>query len=215
MKCEYSGMPKASWARRTSPPPAPDTNAIPAPYFLVSGTVTRGGSLSLDPVWTDLRPQGSSDHVGSGEYRLRLLNSSDGVLFERRFNPTWLSNLEDYGDFLEVVPAKQGTVAVRLSGPGISKVVTIKAGTSVPQVQVMTPNGGESWPARGNETITWKAGDANLGDTLVYTVFYSHDNILTYTSKGSVHSCPAFHFSCFTEFKSSSHFLVKSLKVMS
>ena len=45
-----------------------------------------------------------------------------------------------------------------------------------PQVVVSFPNGGESWIADGEYTITWSASDAD-GDDLTYNVLYSTDGV--------------------------------------
>lgn len=146
----------------------------PVPYLVINGAVAPGGVVTLDPAWTDQRPEGSSDYRGTGKYQLLLFNKVGDVLFERRFNPSQVTDLEEYAVFQEVVPYKEGTHRIQLSGPGIDTVF-IEAGPSAPDLRITSPKGGEHWPATGKATVSWDARDTDE-DSLTYAVFYSRDD---------------------------------------
>ena len=67
--------------------------------------------------------------------------------------------------------------------PGVARIVLKKGATELavrsvsahaPVVDVLSPNGGETWAASGTYTITWTASDLD-GDPLTYSVLYSPD----------------------------------------
>lgn len=146
-----------------------------SPYLFVSGEITPGGIASISQVLRQDKPVGFSDHTGKGPYAIQLLDKEGDPLFERRFYPDPISDLENYATFFEVIPARPNTRSIRLDGPSLEKPVIISAGPSAPTVAVTTPNGGEKWPASGKRQIRWKSSDPDL-DTLTHTVFYSNDN---------------------------------------
>ena len=150
---------------------------ILTPYLTINGMVSLNmtATSTLDPIWTQMLPSGSSDHVGTGDYTLKLLDGSAAVLFERHFDLDPASDLERYAFFQEVVPAKTGTRVVELSGGSMPSPVSITAHLSAPTVEIVAPTTSAAWDPTGSQEIYWEASDAD-GDPLTFVVFYSADN---------------------------------------
>jgi len=152
-----------------------DLIKIPVPYFYIGGTIKPDGSGALDPVLVKDHPDGYSDHTGSGKYLIQLQDKGGNSLFDRRFDPDPLTDLESYAIFFEVLPLISGTRTIRLSGGDLPAPVSVTAGSSTPKVTVTAPNGGGDYPAVGTMKVSWNGSDAD-GDSLSYTLFYSSDN---------------------------------------
>lgn len=146
-----------------------------APYLTINGSIGPAGTATLDPAWTQMLPEGSSDHVGQGDYTIRLLDGSSTVLFERHFDPSPIRDLEEYAFFHEVMPAEPGTETIELSGGDLPAPLSIEASPGAPVVELTLPAGGEAWEATGSQEVYWTGFDAD-GDPLLYTLFYSTDD---------------------------------------
>jgi hypothetical protein len=151
------------------------SSAPPAPYLQISGMLGPDNRAWLDPAWNLTQSAGSSDHAGEGAYTLELRDGASTVLFTRHFDPDPSQELPEYGYFDEIVPHKAGTKEIRLYGGSLTAPRIINAGLSKPNVELVSPNGGEVWEATGSREIYWTADEAD-GDDLTYTVFYSHDS---------------------------------------
>ena len=173
------GAAAANLAPRVEPLAPP-----PAPYLIINGTIGPTGTTTLQPAGTQILPEGSSDHPGTGAYTIKLLDVSYNVLFTRHLDPTPMFELEQYGVFQEIVPKKIGTRYIQLSGGAIPTPLTIAAGLSSPLVAITSPSGGETWDATGSREVTWLAGDAN-GDQVTCSLLYSADNGDTWQVIGS------------------------------
>ncbi len=176
--------------------------------LFVSGNARPGGILA-DPLdsepWqsqtaTDvlvasgnISPQSVDIHYGfvrlsaapettSGPYTLELANASGEVLWVQPFSPVQLSNSSagNSGLFLISVPWLEGvtTAVFRYEGTEIARRIV---SPNAPTVNIITPNGGETWPASGPQTISWTASDGD-GDPLTFIVQYSPDNGLSWKS---------------------------------
>jgi hypothetical protein len=73
----------------------------------------------------------------------------------------------------ELVPYVVGTAQVVIEGPGGSVLSSVTAGVSAPQVEVLSPDGGEVIAA-GPVPVFWAASDPD-GDPLTFNAYYSAD----------------------------------------
>ncbi|MBN1660740.1 MAG: PKD domain-containing protein [Anaerolineae bacterium] len=162
--------------------PAITSEAQIEPYLVINGTIGPTGTTTLEPAWTQMLPAGSSDHPGTGDYLIELLDASNNVLFARHFSPTLAFEAEQFAMFQEVVPKEAGTRRIRLSGGAIATPVLKAAGASAPLVGIAAP--AEAWEATGSREITWLAGDAD-GDDVTNTILYSADDGATWQVIGS------------------------------
>lgn len=145
------------------------------PYVLVSGRI-RGEGVELPrPFWVLPQPEGSSDGIGSGPYRIVLESATGEVLSQRRFEV-----LEGYayhdripGRFREWIPYAAGTVRISILHEAL-RLDWVNVSPHAPSVRVTSPNGGESWSGAGPFTVAWTASDAD-GDALIAQVHYSAD----------------------------------------
>lgn len=145
-----------------------------APYLYLSGRLGGEGSATLNPGWVRSLPDGASDHAGTGDYRLELVDATGGLVFVRSFKPVPLVDSEGGFRFLEIVPAAKGPAQVVLR-KGTTRLASLKAGPASPKVTVTNPDPGESWPATGTREIAWTATDAD-NDPLDFQVEYSNDS---------------------------------------
>src|SRR6185503_9290288 len=116
------------------------------------------------------------DDLGSGSYAIELQRADGLVLFTRSFEPSPYFEAQG-ANFAEVLPFFPATkrVVIRRDISGISQTLAVvERSNNSPKVEVITPNGGETWTGSELETIAWSATDAD-GDTLHYAVQYSTD----------------------------------------
>jgi len=123
-----------------------------------------------------------------GDYAIVLRNAQGTELSRHRFTPEEV-HIDPPPDatgqvaspvlsFAELVPFVAGTDRVDLEGPtGVLHSVT--AGSQVPSVTVVTPNGGEVLSS-DPLVVTWTAHDAD-GDPLTFNVQYSADDGATWS----------------------------------
>jgi hypothetical protein len=72
-----------------------------------------------------------------------------------------------------MLPHPQGVTRIVLK-KGATKLAVRSVSAHAPVVDVVSPNGGETWAASGTYTITWTANDLD-DDPLTYSVLYSPD----------------------------------------
>jgi hypothetical protein len=145
--------------------------------FFISGLVWADGTITIDPVpkgegIADQTnpPPGSAYCVVSQDYTgAPLATRCFDVDFQ---NPETLE-ASDVALFRVALPDDPRASRILVSQGG-SVVAQIEKSLHVPNVKVLTPNGGESWPGSGLQEITWAGSDLD-GDPLTYRVEYSPD----------------------------------------
>lgn len=152
---------------------------LPAPEdsFYVLGRVHNDGSGEFTQV---LRQPGLPDPEGpTGDYKVHVADCGDATLAENSFSVFFEGpEGEDlqFVSFSFILPAPPASCSIELlHNDSILDVRTVSA--NVPTVEVITPNGGESW--EGLETVEWSATDQD-GDDLQFTVLFSADAGLTW-----------------------------------
>jgi hypothetical protein len=83
----------------------------------------------------------------------------------------------------EIVPFPAGAVRIVLKHGGAT-LATRSASANSPVVPLRAPNGGETWPASGQQSISWTASDGD-GDSLSYSLQYSRDAGATWAALAS------------------------------
>ena len=162
-----------------APQPAAD-----GAYLAAAGRLSQGQVSRLDPFYRLNGTPGSHDQPGSGAYSLEVQGPNGQVLFARAFDPAsdGYSGGDD-GVFREIVPFPAGAARIVVKHGG-----TELAGRTVsahaPEVKLLAPNGGETWPAGSQQTIRWSAGDAD-GESLVFSLQYSRDGGATWSALAS------------------------------
>jgi hypothetical protein len=147
-----------------------------AEYLVVGGSLDTDGRLTLEPFYRIEPPDEFNDGPGSGSYIIELQRANGSVLFARRFEPTPYFE-EEGASFSEVLPYFSDTKRIVIRrGPitGPETLAVIEVSNNSPKVNLLTPDGGEFWPASIRQTIAWTASDAD-GDPLHYAVQYSVD----------------------------------------
>jgi hypothetical protein len=131
-----------------------------------------------DSTWVDTAA--TTLVAANGEYTLRLLDAADGIVSELQFD---LPDSDgppgaDTGgrSFVLAMPFVDQTARVVLLQDG-AEVASRSASPNPPTVQVLEPNGGESYA--GSLSIRWEAKDLD-GDPLRFLVQYSADNGATW-----------------------------------
>jgi len=131
-----------------------------------SATLTQGFYLVDRSSFNTTTP----DH---GPYTIELHDINGNVLYSQHFDLTQMSNdnPQTEGGFQLVVPWTQGTHRVVFKHQ--DKVIgQVAASAHAPVLSLISPAGGEHWAASGEQTITWKAGDADR-TPLNYMIQYS------------------------------------------
>jgi hypothetical protein len=143
--------------------------------YTPSLTVTFGTFYPL----TSTVPTDASSGVA---YCLELRNATEAVLDSRCFDLTFTN--PETGEpvnaqaFTLVLPYPEGTRSIVLTHQG-EELGRVVASDNAPSVQLISPNGGESWGAGGTYTVTWTASDPD-NDPLRFIVSYSPDNGTTW-----------------------------------
>jgi hypothetical protein len=152
----------------------------PARYLTGGGIISPQNVQLTQNFFVITRTNPLWDELPAGPYSLELQDGSSNVLFSRGFGVPELDIAKpgDTGVFQFVAPWMEGTVAAVFKYNG-TEIGRITASANVPQVQVLTPQGGENWGPAGQQTITWTASDAD-GDPLSYLIQYSPDKGATW-----------------------------------
>jgi hypothetical protein len=121
-------------------------------------------------------PAGQTDSLPDGPYAVQLMDAAGSVLSQRTFGPAHLSNDTPGagGPFQLLLPWVEGASQVVFLRGG-TEIGRYQASAGTPTVNLLSPNGGEAWPAQGTQKIRWEAGDSDSPD-LTYVVQYSPDN---------------------------------------
>ena len=140
-------------------------------YYL-RGQLNVDGSGSLDSLL--IQPGLPTVEIKPGDYAIDILDENDTVLESIPFFAIF-TDIE--GGPLEMVnfnfkiPVQEGATQIVLRlGDKVLDVIAMS--DNVPTVELISPNGGESWVESG--LIEWKAADAD-GDELRVSILYSPD----------------------------------------
>ncbi len=107
-----------------------------------------------------------------GDYRIDLIGGGGQTLAAYPFTPDQAQGGPGALQISEVVPYVPGTAEVRITGPG-GLDHRLAAGSGVPVLRVVSPNGGEIVDG-ATERVSWSASDPD-GDSLSFSVQYSPD----------------------------------------
>jgi hypothetical protein len=138
----------------------------------VSGVVTIKNQGRLDPIMV---APGMVSSAPAGDYSIDLLDANGRLI--HRF-PFVVSFRDVEGNRREIVPfnfqlpAVRGTAQVQLVYKQELILDSIRVSKNPPEVEVISPNGGETWGRRQEEKIEWTARDLD-GDALLFSILYS------------------------------------------
>jgi hypothetical protein len=161
----------------------PASNAIyptadePLRQLLVSGTVlTPSLQVEFDPFYVVTSTVPADSNMGS-EFCIEMQDNQSTVLDSRCFemdftDPEGYTSISE-DSFALAVPYPIGTTQVVLTHLGL-KIGQVTASDNSPEVELLSPNGGELWSGTGTYTVTWSASDIDL-DPLFFTLDYSTD----------------------------------------
>lgn len=110
-----------------------------------------------------------------GPYSIEMHDLNGKVLYSQHFDLAQMSNDEPQkqGGFQLVIPWANGTYRVVFKYQ--DKVIgQLAASAHAPTLTLTTPAAGEHWAASGQQTIAWKASDAD-GNPLSFLLQYSSD----------------------------------------
>lgn len=151
--------------------------ATPQRQFLASGIVFSPAlTVTLGPLFV-ISSAVPPDPEVDGAYCLELRDATETPLGRRCFDLTFTN--PETGDptgaegFSLALPYPDGTQAVVVTHNG-TELTRATASPNTPQVQLLSPNGGEIWQAGETYTVTWTANDAD-GETLHYAISFSAD----------------------------------------
>lgn len=141
----------------------------------VSGWIFHNDNIILEP-WYHF--SSTVDTGTSGVYSIEAVDALENSLASKEFDVSFIALTNppqevDRAFFNSLVGYPLGTKAFHIKkGDTLLKIVDIS--DNVPEVRVISPNGGENWKADTEFTITWNGEDGD-DDTLIYTVLYSPD----------------------------------------
>jgi hypothetical protein len=156
----------------------------PVGYLLGSGSITQQGIAFTSSFFKMVGQNPAWDGLPSGPYTMELQDVKGKVLFSRAFNVWQIGEApSDLGEFSFIVPWFDGTTAVVFKHDGV-EIGRRTASPHVPEVTVLSPNGGETWGGTGQQIISWTADDPD-GEPLTYLVQSTCDNGKTWNPLGS------------------------------
>ncbi len=149
---------------------------VPQQYILDSGLVFSDSHVILNPAWIITSTIAVDNPIIGTQYCFEARDSSgitvtsrcfDVSFFDDQGNPTWVDSFNislPYSPNITRLVLMHGDqlLADRIASP------------NPPQVQVLSPNGGENWPTGTYQTISWLGSDLDE-DPLIYDIFYSPD----------------------------------------
>ena len=168
---------KARFVHASSAGVSAATETVPEQEYLLARGTMHEGWVELNDAWYRLMlTAGTSDDPGYGPYSLELLGAGGTPLYARYFRLTAVE--ESPGQFEERIPWQVGTKRIVLK-EGSTTLLIVPVSANTPEVTLLSPNGGEEWPAYGPQTVTWHGTDAD-GDPLRYILQYSPDGGTTW-----------------------------------
>ena len=162
----------------TAPLAATDVITGVHEFAFISGSVDITGTGTLDPIYVDIRNSGDIPPSIGSQYCVNLVNADDEAVDQHCFTPSFSEPIDS--------PDPRPRVAFNfpmLWNPSTTHIELLKdfevlatrtVSKSTPEVNITTPNSGESYPAGSIISIKWNASDGD-DDPLVYSVFYSPD----------------------------------------
>lgn len=146
--------------------------------LLIYGSLAENGQVDLAPLM--VLPGRMPQAVPNGSYTAELYAADGSLLAATTFT---VNTIQPYGldsagppSFMVELPYSPDASRLILSN-GMREIYRLDRSPSLPTLTVSQPGGGQ--PVTGPVTASWSAGDAD-GDALVYTVFYSADDGLTW-----------------------------------
>ena len=151
--------------------------STPETYFIASGLVFTDSTAALNPAWVVTATVTPSNPPVGTAYCLEAQDAASTALVSHCFDLTF-RNYEtgkaiNVDGFNLMLPYPPGMTRVVLK-QGATELAAQPVSAHAPDVDVISPNGGEFWAASGTYTITWTASDLD-GDPLTYRVLYSPD----------------------------------------
>lgn len=144
------------------------------------------GDVQLQPLFV-LRDAGDLEPRTPGDYEIVLRDQNSEELARYAFTPEEMSSgptepgtgfTEDVSLLIsELVPYVEGTARVEIED-STRVLATVNAGINPPNVEVLSPGGGETISTDPVE-VDWNASDPD-GDPLTYRVQFSHDGGTTW-----------------------------------
>lgn len=172
-----------------APPPAALMVVAPQDYLIVRGIIELATSQTDFLPFLTVRLQDPPLPPEPGDFILRLLDATGGVIMDIPFQPE-IGEADAAEAGLEVADATHGSFTITVpDDPRISQAVVLHgaqakasriASANPPSVRILFPNGGQSFGA-GPITISWTAEDLD-NDTLYYIVQYSSDDGRSWTT---------------------------------
>lgn len=141
--------------------------------YYISGSLFPDGTGKLDPVV--VQPGIPSGAGQEGPHSVRVLNSLGTTLASVNFPITFTGPEGDSlsrFEFLFQIPTQKGATEIVLTN-GKAVLDRIVMSKAPPVVEMLSPNGGESW--KGKQQVQWKLSDPD-GDLLWTSLFYSPDD---------------------------------------
>jgi hypothetical protein len=141
----------------------------------VSGTLFKNGTMVLDP-WSRFNSTVDVELGSSGNLTILYVNSSGGTIGQTGFNISFLGPHlipTNSSSFVFTIPDVVGTAKILIKN-GTETLAEKIVSPNAPQVQVISPNGGEVFVSGENVSVSWLASDLD-GDALTYAVSYSVD----------------------------------------
>jgi photosystem II stability/assembly factor-like uncharacterized protein len=142
-------------------------------YLIASGLIYIDDSASLDPIWVITSTMAVNPPAGT-DYCLEAQDHSNTSLESYCFDAVFVNyetgEPSDVHGYNIILPYPDDLARVVLR-KGLSELVVRAVSPNAPVVNVITPNGGETWEASGTYIVTWTASDDD-GDSLYYRVFY-------------------------------------------
>lgn len=150
----------------------------PADYetFLVgSGYLSTTGFELEEGFFRVELPAGTNDRLPGGPYQVRLYGTESELLHERDFGFIELSKQDTTteGHVLLALPAPEELEEIALLYSG-TQIFSQQPSETPPEVTLLSPAGGDSWPREGSQRFEWQANDAD-GDELSFNLQYSQD----------------------------------------
>jgi hypothetical protein len=159
-----------------APPKPALVLAQPQEYLMVRGRISRAAEVEFFPFYRLILNVPPDPPPAQSPFSIEAQDRNGQTLLSQKFElqvPTdgGNRNFVDFLHFLPFTPAMERVVFKRSD-----QVIAVRTrSANAPAVQVLTPNGGESWGQTGMQTIAWQAQDADAGDSLFYEVQYSWD----------------------------------------
>lgn len=148
------------------------------PYYYISGMVFKDDSAYINPIWvvssstSGTNPQGSIYCLETQDINGTAIAQS---CFDMGFiNPETGASTSVDG-FTLMLPKATDDYKIVLK-KGSLELASQTISTNSPEVAITSPNGGETWDATGDYTISWDANDLD-GDSLIFDVSYSLDGV--------------------------------------